>query len=153
MAAVANIILDSAPLGLLLQRTGYLQAVACRAWAAEQMAAGCVLWLPEIIDFEIRRELLRLRKTNALDELENIVDGVNFRWMPLTSDALLLAAELWAEARQGGYPTADAQALDIDVILAAQALTSGLPATDYVVATSNLGHLSRFVSAELWQRI
>jgi hypothetical protein len=37
------------------------------------------------------------------------------------------------------------------MILAAQALTLGAPAVD--IATSNVGHLSRFVPAELWQNI
>jgi hypothetical protein len=41
--------------------------------------------------------------------------------------------------------------LDADVVLAAQALTLG--AAPVVIATSNVGHLSRFVPAELWQNI
>ena len=37
------------------------------------------------------------------------------------------------------------------MILAAQAATLGFP--DVVIATTNVGHLSRFVRAELWQQI
>ena len=37
------------------------------------------------------------------------------------------------------------------VILAAQAKTLGVP--DVVIATTNVGHLSRFAPAELWQDI
>jgi hypothetical protein len=61
------------------------------------------------------------------------------------------AAELWALARQQGQPTAADTDLDADVILAAQALT--LTASTVIVATTNVGHLARFVSAELWQNI
>jgi len=62
-----------------------------------------------------------------------------------------MAARFWAEARQQGQPTADDKTIDADVILAAQAST--LQASDVVVATTNVGHLARFVSAELWQDI
>jgi len=43
--------------------------------------------------------------------------------------------------------------LDVDVILAAQALNFGGPALHFVVATGNVGHLSRFVPAAEWQNI
>ena len=44
--------------------------------------------------------------------------------------------------------------LDIDVILAAQALTAQVPVgDDIIVATDNVGHLSRFVTANLWSNI
>src|SRR5262245_30495174 len=59
-------------------------------------------------------------------------------YLPLTADALRRAAEFWALARQGGYPTAPDPALDADVIFAAQAATLGAPA---VVATGNVAHL------------
>jgi hypothetical protein len=64
-----------------------------------------------------------------------------------------LAAELWATARQQGRPTADAKDLDIDVILAAQALSFGPAPSDVVVATSNPKHLSQFVAAQNWNEI
>jgi hypothetical protein len=61
------------------------------------------------------------------------------------------AAEFWSQTRQSGLPTASEKSLDVDVILAAQAATFG--ATDFVVATTNVRHLSRFVAAQDWQTI
>jgi 7,8-dihydro-6-hydroxymethylpterin-pyrophosphokinase len=66
---------------------------------------------------------------------------------------MLRAAELWAFARNRGFQTADPKRLDIDVILAAQALTLEVPTAEIVVATSNVGHLSHFVSALVWSEI
>jgi hypothetical protein len=43
--------------------------------------------------------------------------------------------------------------LDIDVILAAQALSFGPALADVVVATTNPKHLSQLVSAKDWQEI
>lgn len=63
------------------------------------------------------------------------------------------AAELWADLRRKGRPTADPAALDGDVILAAQALTTGLSPERVVVATTNPGHLSLMVQAEHWEKI
>ena len=66
---------------------------------------------------------------------------------------MLKAAELWADARNRGVSTADAKALDGDVILAAQALTSGLPHSEIVVASVNVRHISRYVASDVWQNI
>lgn len=71
----------------------------------------------------------------------------------LTDDDLLRAAELWALARKQGRPTADRFALDIDVILAAQALSLKLPDDQFVVATENVGHLGQFVPARDWRSV
>jgi predicted nucleic acid-binding protein len=59
---------------------------------------------------------------------------------------MLKAAELWADARKRGRPTADLNELDGDLILAAQALQ-----VDAIVATENVGHLSLFVEAKHWK--
>jgi hypothetical protein len=61
------------------------------------------------------------------------------------------AAQLWAQARQQGQPTAGDKTIDGDMILVAQAMTLGV--SDVVIATTNVGHLSRFMTAELWQSI
>jgi hypothetical protein len=50
----------------------------------------------------------------------------------------------WVQDR----PTADPQALDCDVILAAQALAMGA-----TVVTDNVGHLALFVEAKSWRDI
>jgi predicted nucleic acid-binding protein len=61
------------------------------------------------------------------------------------------AAELWADARRAGRPTAPELALDADVILAAQAISLNI--SNLVVATTNCSHLGQFIRAELWQNI
>ena len=139
-----HILLDSSPLGALSHPKpdpGVVQ------WAAACQRAGHEIYVPEVIDYEIRRELLRANKSVGIRKLDALKAA--FRFLPITSPAMLLAADLWANSRQGGLPTGDPKKLDIDVILAAQALTLGVPAGDLIVATSNAAHLSRFVPADL----
>jgi hypothetical protein len=69
------------------------------------------------------------------------------------TDTMLLAADYWADARNTGQPTADAKALDGDMILSAQARLLGDEATEVIVATTNVAHLARFITALNWQSI
>jgi len=56
--------------------------------------------------------------------------------------------------RREGKPTAPDLALDGDAILAGQAAALSTGGEDEVViATTNVDHLSRFVTAKLWQEI
>ena len=71
----------------------------------------------------------------------------------VTNSALLLGADLWARARNAGTATADPKELDADVLIAAQAIDFGLPMEEFVIATVNVGHLSRFAPADLWTNI
>lgn len=123
----------------------------CRQWLYELKVRGANVFLPEISDYEIRRELLRAHKTAGLARLDSLRSILNF--LPINSLAMERAAMLWAEARNRGRPTAHSEALDGDAILAAQALTAGFPPEDVVVATANLGHLGQFVQAALWADI
>lgn len=145
-----HILLDSSPLGLLSMPVRGTAAPIAH-WAAACLAAGHELYVAEVIDYELRRELLRAGKVNSIRELDRLKSALNF--LPINSAAMLLAADLWATSRQGGQPTGDPKKLDVDVILAAQALTFGVPAGDLIVATSNVAHLSRFVPADLWSSI
>jgi len=113
------------------------------------MAAGDRVVLPEIADYEVRRELLRANKAPGLQRLDALANAVEY--FPITTAAMRKAAEFWAAARQQGQPTASDPALDADVILAAQAVTIG--ASDVVIATTNVGHLSRFTRAALWREL
>ena len=142
------VVLDAGPLGLLSNPRGGALAGAVTAWADSVAARGDDLVIPEISDYEVRRELLRaslLGSVRRLDQLANDLD-----YAPLTTAQLRLAADFWAEARNLGRSTAPDHALDGDVILAAQARLVG---GDVVVATTNPAHLSRYVEARRWDEI
>jgi predicted nucleic acid-binding protein len=145
----AAVLLDAGPLGLLSNPRRSAAASAGRKWLDALSAAGRRVIVPEIADYEVRRELLRVKRLRGIANLDQLARQLEY--LPLTTTAMRTAAELWAAARQQGQPTAADGALDADVILAAQALTLGTP--DVVVATMNVGHLSRFVPAEAWQNI
>jgi len=57
------VLLDSSLLGHACQRRGMVLADQCRLWIDGLMARGVEVVVPEIADFEVRRELTR---TNAL---------------------------------------------------------------------------------------
>jgi hypothetical protein len=102
-------------------------------------------------DYEVRRELLLARlhaSLNVLNALQSELD-----YLPITTPIPRQAAMFWAEARQQGVPTADRHALDADVIVAATARLLRDDDHDVIVASTNVGHLSRFVPAERWQDI
>jgi predicted nucleic acid-binding protein len=144
------LLLDSGPLGLITHPQRSRDVVAITDWLKECVHAGARVLVPAIVYYEIKRELLRANKPLGISRLDAFVNAAPDRYVPLTDDALRLAAELWAQSRQAGRPTADAAALDIDVLLAAQALrVRGTPA----VATTNQKHLSQFVSASHWTNI
>ena len=152
------ILLGSTPLGLATQRRGKPAADACRAWISSWVLLGVAVCVPEITDYEIRRELIRTAGTEGLDRLNTFIAARTDRYLPLTTDAMRKAAELWAKARNEGRATADPQALDGDVIVAAQTLIEaerrGLQIGEYFVATSNVEHITRYVpNADQWQNI
>lgn len=140
---ISVVMLDSGPLGMIAHPRPNVGIVT---WLQSLLKAEVAVVIPEIADFELRRNFLLhgLHKSIArLDQLK-----VALHYLPITTEIMLKAADLWAEARKRGKPTADPKELDGDVILAAQALEVGA-----VVATDNVGHLSLFVDAKLWKDI
>ncbi len=148
------VLLDSGPLGILSNPNSSPENLECRYWAEGLTDKRYTLIVPEIVDYELRRELLRADKQKGLRRLDTL--KAKFQYLPLTTKTMLKAAELWAESRRAGKPTASPDALDGDVILAAQAyliaeeLEDRLPV---VVATTNMNHLERFTIAKKWQDI
>ena len=147
------LILDSGPLGLLTHPQRSAEVMAITDWVAESLRDGTRIFVPAIVYYEVKRELLRAGKTNGVARLDAFIDAAPGRYIPLSDQALRLAAELWAQSRQAGRPTAEPGALDIDVLIAAQALSLGEAASDVVVVTTNPKHLSQFVAAKHWKEI
>lgn len=148
------ILLDSGPAGYLVHPNATLATVAnCRRWAIAQAESGHRLALPGIIEYELRRELLRIRSETSLARLAQLAD--EFEYLPVTRDVLLKASELWAQARLAHHPAAHEERVDIDMILAAQAALAALhlPNVDIVIATTNAKHFAGIAHAREWQLI
>jgi hypothetical protein len=147
------VLLDSGPLGHACQRPGTALADQCRLWIDGLMARGVEVIVPEVADYEIRRELTRINAYGSIRRLDNLVAMGGLSYLPVTTAAWRQAASFWADARQRGLPTASPDALDADVILAAGATTIGQPGDQILVATVNVGHLARYCDARLWTSI
>ena len=144
------VFLDAEPLGLLAKPRGKPDVARCRQWAADPAAAGVPVVVPEIADDEVRRKLLHVGATAGITRLDRL--GASLDYAPITTAAMRKAAELWAQARRAGRPTAGDKALDAAVILAAMALTAAGPGDVVTVATINVAHLGRFLDARPWDQ-
>ena len=143
------IFLDSTPLSEFVHPTSGL---AVRAWAWRIRERGARVFFPAIADYEVRRELVRLGRAASIERLDERSRTDEF--IAISQAAFFLAAGFWARVPREGRPTAGAEALDADVILAAQAATwASDTGDDIVVATSNARHLARFVPAAHWTEI
>ena len=146
------VLLDSGPLGMVTTPKAKSPIYQeCKLWFNSLQPKGYTLMLPEIADYEVRRELLRANKLKGIQPLDAL--KATLRYLPITTAAMLKAAQLWAEARKRGRPTADPKALDGDVILAAQATLVADEGNEVIIATTNVGHLSQFFDAREWRLI
>jgi len=108
------------------------------AWLRDRQSEhpDLLVVIPEIVDYEVRRGFLWRMKHHAkegdranhrrvagfLERLDSLSSARQVRLLPTTKEVLERAAELWAEARSGGYPTAAEDRIDIDVIVASHAV-------------------------------
>ena len=145
------LLLDAGPTGVLSNPRKSEKGDECWTWLEARIEDGDIVMIPEIIDYEIRRELLRAGKVKGVKRLDEL--GEKLGLVPSGGPALIEAASLWAQARRGGYPTADDKALDGDVILAATAVLAARQGYEVIIATSNAGHLGRFADAREWSSI
>ena len=137
------LILDSGPLGQIAHPKRHADV---GTWFRGLLVAQTVIVVPEVADYEVRRNFILEGFTASIARLDGLKQSLVY--LPLTTETMLRAAELWAEARRRGRPTGDPNELDGDVILAAQALQVGA-----AVVTDNVGHLSQFVEARTWKEI
>ena len=133
-----RIMLDTSALGRLSHPNSDVSGPLARSVARALLSGSTRVYIPEIADYELRRELIRSGKTRSLERLDALESKLDY--LPLTTRVMRDAVLLWAEARSVGRVTAHEQALDGDVILAAQAREVGAE-----VWTTNERHLKPFV--------
>jgi len=138
-----SIMLDTSPLGRIAHPQPNPETVA---WLHGLLDSGQLVLIPEIADYELRRNLLLEGLTASIRRLDQLRNTLLY--MPLSTVIMRKAAEFWAMARKRASATAPFEALDGDVILAAQAHAAGA-----LIATENVGHLSLFVEARDWRDI
>jgi len=137
------IVLDTGPLGMAAHPR---LSGDFRKWWECLLHSNTPIFVPEIADYEVRRNLLLEDLTHSVERLNQLKETLNY--LPITANVMLQAAEFWAFARRRGQLPADPKELNGDVILAAQTKQVGA-----VVATENVGHLSLFVEAKSWRDI
>jgi predicted nucleic acid-binding protein len=151
------VFIDSGILGKLCNPNSSAEVDAIRDWLYILLAKGIFVVSSDICDYEVRRSLilesLRKPNINSIEDLNDLQDLITF--LPLTNEVMKEAAQLWAEARIQGMPTADEKSLDADVIICAhyQLLEEQYPGRYIVIATTNVSHLSSFTEAKEWQEI
>jgi predicted nucleic acid-binding protein len=143
MADIDVVMLDATPLGKLAHPR---PQPAVFLWLQRLINFGTRIIIPEIADYEVRRSFLLANLTRSIQRLDAMQTELTYQ--PITTAAMLRASSLWADARRQGRPTAGPKELDADVILAAQAIEAGA-----IVATENVGHLGRYVTALHWRDI
>jgi len=145
------VLLDAGPLGMITNPRSSPENEACKSWLAKLAYDGAEIVIPEIADYEVRRELLRAGKERGLGRLDALKGML--RYAPITTPVMLKAAEFWALARRSGRQSADDASLDADMILAAQAVALVRAGDESVIATTNVRHLALFAPARIWREI
>ncbi len=75
------VVLDAGPLGLVTNPRRSPTSAACATWLQSLLGAGLRVVLPEIADYEVRRELLRANKTKGIAHLDAL--GQLIEYLPI----------------------------------------------------------------------
>lgn len=145
------IVLDSGVLGIVSHPDPSDDSIACTKWMLGHILQGNPIVIPEIVDYEIRREYTRRNNQRALRKLDSLYNYTEY--LPIITEATRKAGELWAWARNSGHITAPMHDLNADVILAAQVSVAVTEAEAKIIATTNVRHLAPFADARLWRDI
>lgn len=154
------ILLDTGVLGILINsepsKHNKSEVDDCNEWLASLLSQKFLVAIPEIADYEERREQIRRKNRKCLQRLEDIRSKTEH--FKIETEVMLKAAEIWAYAWQMGQPTADNKALDGDAIVAAQAVIAKTAGMYVEVATTDAKDMNRllapyFINAKRWKDI
>ncbi len=151
------IVLDSSPLGMISKPKASPENEAIQNWGLDLLLRNEIVVMPEIADYEVRRELIRGKKIEGISSLDGF--KTRLKYLPLDTQTMLDAAQLWAQARNIGRPATNDISLDADMILVAQSRAATRVFAEMaagghtIIATSNPKHLTHFCDARLWRDI
>ena len=98
------IVFDTGILGMLVHPSEAGEPRECRSWLKQLVLRGASVHIPEIADYELRRELLRMKSDETVKRLDAL--KARLTYVPITTAAMLKAAEYWATTRGAGRRTA-----------------------------------------------
>jgi len=147
------VLLDSHPLSLISNPANKQESLNCRSRIINLVKNKVLVVVPEIIDYELRRTLICGEKIQGIENLDKLGD-MGLIYAPITTEAMRKASELWGYSRKTGQSTAHKDKIDIDVILAAQAIILSQEIKEHtIVATSNVSDIERYTPARVWEDI
>ena len=85
------IVLDSGVLGLATNPHFTAQTQACAQWLNGQLGRNALVFIPEVADYEVRRELIRAGKAQGLLRLDTLNAALHYE--PITTAAMRHAAQ------------------------------------------------------------
>jgi len=97
---VKTVLLDGGPLGLVTNPKRSPISLACTRWLQALITAGNRVIIPEIVDYELRRELIRAKKPVGIAQLDALSQLLEY--LPIHTSAMRRAAE-GERARQGRH--------------------------------------------------
>lgn len=155
------VFLDTNILGLISNsNTSFDECQQCDKWFTTLSVRGVRFVTSDICDYEVRRGLISSfirsgKLASGINGLNSLKTDGLLEFLPVSTEALDLAANLWARASNEGLTTRDDKNIDVDIIISAQyqILRDEYPGQQVIVATTNLKHLSRFCEAARWQDI
>jgi hypothetical protein len=94
--------LDSAPLGLITHPQRSARVAAVTEWLSRCILSGHRVIVPGIIYYELKRELLRAKKTSGIARLDAFVAATPGRYLPLPDKALKAWGRLLGQSKATG---------------------------------------------------
>jgi hypothetical protein len=155
------VFLDTNILGLVCNKnTSFDESQQCKKWFDTLFLRGVRIVTSDLCNYEVMRGL----KTSSIrsgqvapgiQSLESLKSDGFLEFLPVATEALDLAANLWAGASTSGRTTRDEKDIDIDIIISAQyqLLKDEFLGQRVIMATTNLKHLSIFCEAAHWRDI
>jgi predicted nucleic acid-binding protein len=146
------LLLDSNILGTILRPDLDANKPIAEAILCLQEDSHVRLYIPEIVDYEVRRKLVHLgyrphhARRWAREALVDLDQLVSLGYVPLTTETMRLAASIWAQTRAQGQLRSSEDSLDVDCILAAQARQAGGQ-----IITTNEKHLRSIAEIFDWR--